>query len=370
MLVFLMLTGITGSILAFHSEIDGWLNRDWFRVEARPERASVDQIVARAHAAIPTHEARYIDLPDAPGESLDLLMNPRPAAPAAAQKQQFQMFVDPHSGALLGWRDRNAIAFDKRHIVRFLYKFHYSLHLGDFGYQLLGFVALLWLLDHLWAAWLSFPKLRLWRRSFAVKLGAGARRATYDAHRAGGLWLWPVLAVVALSGVSMNLGESFRTVVGWFSPLTPTYQEQAPPRPAPRMVGYDAAIRAGAAIGPVDAIVAVPDKALYDVWVFGGGERTYYGETTVAVDGVTGVVRHVATPADESAGDTFMAWQFPLHSGRAFGLAGQILIALGGLVLTGLCATGLWLYSRRRSKRRSAFEPRLEAVEECFAPAE
>jgi len=180
-----------------------------------------------------------------------------------------------------------------------------------------------------------------------------------------------VLAVVALSGVSMNLGEPFRAVVGWFSPLTPTYQEQAPAREAPRLIGYDAAIRAGARIGPVDAVVAVHDKALYDVWVFGGGERTYYGETTVAVDGITGAVRHVATPADETAGDTFMAWQFPLHSGRAFGLVGQIMIALGGLVLTGLCATGLWLFARRRSKRRPALlEPRSRSAEQHFAPAE
>lgn len=368
MLAFLFLTGVTGSVLAFHEEIDGWLNRDWFFVEERARQASVDAIVARAEAAIPTHRPRYIDLPNAPGRSLDMIMNPRPEAPEAIQGQQFQMFADPHTGELLGWRDRNAIRFDGRHIVRFLYKFHYSLHLGDTGVWLLGGVAALWLLDNLWAAWLCFPKPRLWRRSFAVRLGAGSRRATYDSHRAGGLWFWPVLVVLAISGVAMNLYEPVRSLVGWFSPLTPAYEEQAPPRAHASPIGHDAAIRAAETVGPVDGIVAAPDKGLYNAFVHGPGDRAYYGETTVAIDGATGAILDVARPGEDSAGDVFLAWQFPLHSGRAFGLPGQVLIALAGLVVAALSLTGFWLWAkRRRPKAGTQDQPRASRQ---LAPAE
>jgi uncharacterized iron-regulated membrane protein len=49
-----------------------------------------------------------------------------------------------------------------------------------------------------------------------------------------------------------------------------------------------------------------------------------------------------------SAGDTFFAWQYPLHSGRAFGLPGQALVSAAGIGTTLLCVTGVWLWWRRR----------------------
>jgi uncharacterized iron-regulated membrane protein len=74
------------------------------------------------------------------------------------------------------------------------------------------------------------------------------------------------------------------------------------------------------------------------------------------VDASNGTVRHVCSRAAETAGDTFLAWQFPLHSGRAFGLTGRILICVTGLVVAMLSVTGLviWLKKRRRRQVRGA----------------
>ena len=50
-----------------------------------------------------------------------------------------------------------------------------------------------------------------------------------------------------------------------------------------------------------------------------------------------------------SAGETFLDWQWPLHSGKAFGWVGRILIFLCGLACPVIYMTGVirWLQKRR-----------------------
>jgi uncharacterized iron-regulated membrane protein len=77
--------------------------------------------------------------------------------------------------------------------------------------------------------------------------------------------------------------------------------------------------------------------------------------------------------ADASAGDVFSAWQYPLHSGNAFGLVGQCLIFIGALALVAMCVTGLnvWLRKRRSTQRRSKADsaPALNPVVNHASPS-
>lgn len=50
------------------------------------------------------------------------------------------------------------------------------------------------------------------------------------------------------------------------------------------------------------------------------------------------------------AGDKFLEWQFPLHTGEAFGLRGRILVCIAGFVPSVLYAK---VFIRWRQKRRS-----------------
>lgn len=57
----------------------------------------------------------------------------------------------------------------------------------------------------------------------------------------------------------------------------------------------------------------------------------------------------------DSAGDTFFAWQYPLHSGQAFGLTGRIIVFAGGIATAAFCVTGVMLCWRRR---KASLRPR------------
>jgi uncharacterized iron-regulated membrane protein len=82
-----------------------------------------------------------------------------------------------------------------------------------------------------------------------------------------------------------------------------------------------------------------------------GEVRKSGGATVVWVDQYRGDILHRRDPRTISAGDTYLLWQFPLHSGEAFGLPGRLIILLSGLSLPLLYATGLWIWWRKRGAR-------------------
>ena len=53
-------------------------------------------------------------------------------------------------------------------------------------------------------------------------------------------------------------------------------------------------------------------------------------------------------------GERFLAWQFPLHTGLAFGRVGQIVIAVTGLAIVALSVTGFYVWWRKWRERRRA----------------
>ena len=369
MAVFLLIAGLTGSVIAFHRELDAWLNPDWCYAQPRGERLSPGEIARRAEASLPGFWAHYLPLAAEPDRAQVVYLEERGSGltrEAEAEPKEFEVFVDPYTGAVLGAREREKFALDKRHLIPFLYRFHFTLHAGSAGEWIMGIMALVWFLDCFVGAYLTFPRGRpffpKWMPAWKVKRGAGAYRVNFDLHRAGGLWFWLVLGAVALSGMYMNLSEPFKAMVLWFSPVTPWYTDTAPKLPqaltAPRL-GFDEAIEAAQQAKPTltpDGVWYEPAHGLYGVNLKGEEDIADYGMTEMYVDASNGTVRHVRSRTAETAGDTFLAWQFPLHSGRAFGLTGRILICVTGLVVTMLSVTGLviWLKKRRTRQVRSA----------------
>jgi uncharacterized iron-regulated membrane protein len=59
----------------------------------------------------------------------------------------------------------------------------------------------------------------------------------------------------------------------------------------------------------------------------------------------------VRDPLRAPAGDRFLDWQFPLHTGEAFGSAGRLLITVAGLAPAAFMLTGLAVWWRRKVSR-------------------
>jgi len=77
--------------------------------------------------------------------------------------------------------------------------------------------------------------------------------------------------------------------------------------------------------------------------------------TTVWIDRWSGQIRGVNNPSQFSIGQTLTTWQWPLHTGEAFGGAGRLLWFFAGLMPMLLWISGVahWLHRRGWLKDRA-----------------
>ena len=95
-----------------------------------------------------------------------------------------------------------------------------------------------------------------------------------------------------------------------------------------------------------------PESGRYSIVFHLPGDLSPQGENRAFVDLASGEVIGLKLTATSSAGDKFLTWIFPLHTGTAFGTPGRIVIAAAGLVLVGLMVTGLYVWAVKWRMRR------------------
>lgn len=378
---FLFVAGLTGAIISWDHELDAWLNPTLFRTEAVGAPQAPLALAARLERADPRLQVTYAPLSGEPGHTVLFSVAARPnLATGKAEELPFnQVAVDPVTGQILGSREWGQPSLSRENLLPFLYKLHYSLTLPlvsgvDVGVLLMGIVGIAWTIDGIVALWISFPSPTVWRKSFAFRWKAGGHRLLFDVHRSGGVWLWPLLLVVAFTSISMNLGpQVVRPLVGMMSPLSADPFAARSPRPldepaAPglsreRMVAVasaEAARRGWTA--PAGAVFYSPAFDVYGVGFFQPGldhGDGGLGNPWLYFDGQTGAPVGAVTPGRGTAGDIFLQAQFPLHSGRILSLPGRILVSCLGILIATLSATGVVIWARKRKARaaRAAVRP-------------
>lgn len=175
-------------------------------------------------------------------------------------------------------------------------------------------------------------------------------RRLFDLHRASGLWLFPVTLSLAVTGWTLTWHEESRALVRLVAPVSERLHYDFPERPATRDIGLDAALAIAVRNtgSPADSVMLLPHEGVYGVRSFDPRDLDGMGRlwTYVAMEG--GRIVGQRHDNGQGPGDAFFAWQYPVHSGKAFGLAGRLAVLAGGIATMALCVTGLWLWLRRR----------------------
>ncbi|MGA0610255.1 PepSY-associated TM helix domain-containing protein [Caldimonas sp. KR1-144] len=376
---FLFVAGLTGAVISWDHELDGWLNPQFFEARSEGPAKPTLELAAQVEAADARVRVTYLPLNVEPGHALGMSVAPRvdPKTGALFEPGYNQVAVDPATGEVQGRREWGAISLDRENLLPFLYKLHYSLHLPEFGafrlgVWLFGLIAIGWVIDCAIALAISFPSPAAWRKSFAFRWRKGGYPLVFDAHRSGGVWLWPLLLIIAITSVSMNLGnEVTRPVVSWFSTLSPSpFASRAPAplnQPVEPKLGFaqaialakDEASRRGWTL-PAGAVFYSPDFGIYGVGFFEPGNDHGdggLGNPWLYFDALDGRPAGEVVPGEGSAGDLFMQLQFPLHSGRIAGVAGRALMSVLGLSVATLSVTGVVIWLRKRRARRAQAAP-------------
>lgn len=357
-LVFLVIAAVTGTIITFGKELDRALNPEWNYVVPTGKRLPVDELVPRAQAQFPGSRVTYAGLVSEADRAYRFMVAV-PPVDGSQKTINHTVFMNPYTGEVLGTRQNGVTGLDRQHIIRLFSSLHNTLLLGDFGKWLMGIIAILWLVDHFGAVYLSFPNPKSWKKSFLLRWKAGGYKLNFDMHRAGSLWLLPLLIVLALSSVYLNLKEPFKWVVTQFSPITETQcacKVKATGNWIEHTSSWDGAIGMAQQVKPElvsSSITFFPDQAKFVVAMRGPDDIADSGMTKIYVNATNGELLHVHDRDQETSGDTFLAWMWPLHTGRAFGLFGQILVCLSGILITVICVTGLVIYSKKAKAREA-----------------
>jgi uncharacterized iron-regulated membrane protein len=368
--LFLMMAGITGSLLAFNHELDEWLNPGFYEATAKGRALPPGELVDTLQGQHPKLQVWYMEYPQEASHTAMLAAVARndPATGKPFDEPNQVFYLDPVSGEELGRRVWGACCFQRENLIPFILEFHYNLTLpGNWGLWLMGLVAIAWVFDCFIALWLTLPRGRpFWKKwSTAWKIKGGhAYRLNFDLHRAGGLWLWLLLLPIAVSSVAMNLpSQVFKPAVSLFSPVEASVYEARGRLPAEQLgvtqlsyqQAYERALEEGKRLGLTAAIGELYYSFEYNFYGAGFGQHDTeaHGKSWLFFHGPDGRLLGQEIAGQGTLGERFYRLQLPIHGGRIIGLTGQVLIALLGVVIAMLSATGIYIWWRKLLARRS-----------------
>jgi len=373
MALFLVLAGITGAVITFEEDIDDWLNPSLRRPAWQAGVAAMSVYRLREKAQQQAPPGTVVDelvFNTKPGHAAMFRLTSTPAQAVLAD----QLFIHPQTGKLLGVRLYGDSLFQRKTILGFIFRLHYSLALpGITGHLIFGIVALFWTLDCFIAFWLTLPRtqkqarsgfLSRWKPSWLVKWQASVTRINFDLHRAFGLWLCTILLIFAWSSVMFNLRDqvylpimskilpfdlSWRSVPKLDQPLENLPMPWPQAHRMARRAMQDFAHTYQLHIDGEDKLRLDRQRGLYMYSVHSSADlREDRGNTAILTDAHTGEIKGKWLPTRGEAGNTFSNWLGALHMGQVFGLPYRIFVSFTGIVLAVISITGVLIWSKKQ----------------------
>ncbi len=357
--LFLATAGLSGAVIAWHEEIDVALNADVLRARTAanaPVEYAIEDWIARVEATWPHSQVFYVAAPRDVQHVAQLYLAPREGQ---VEPEVDQVFLEPATQRITGARRRGVVPTRRLEVVPFVYALHESLCAGELGRRFLGCVAIVWFFDTIVGLRLAWPRLTLRsiRRAFGARLRGHPARRNYELHRASGLWVWPMLSVMAFTGFAMALhAEVFEPILDKLGPLTPDVLETLPtgdghftisPSAAMDLAKARVAERFGETVR-VGGLRIVHDKHAYVVGLHTPADlMEAYPGAWVTVAGDRPVVLETRFAGGTTSTDWVHDLQLPLHSGRVMGTGGRVLITMLGLVVSVLSVTGVLVWWRK-----------------------
>ena len=402
MTIFLVIVGLSGSVLAFRDPLDLFLNPDLLRVATRnaPMLDPLD-LIEKAEANNPDMRVDAAPLYVEPGRSVQFTLTPRAQNVAVKELVSLpgelgvfhdeagipMIYLDPYTGEKIGERNITKGLSGRKDIIWFLYRLHMTLalpaNLAGLGARILGAVALLWTLDCFVSFFLTLPKPHRvhtatgkswwarWAPAWWIKWNASAFRINFDLHRAFGLWTWIMLFIFAWSSVAFNLNKVYtpvmNTLFGAPSPeqTVSVIPSRSTPLENPKLGWVEARSRGRALLN--EKVIKEGFTITHEsILVIDRNTGRYTmcadtlinaedGQACVEFDAETGAVPPEAPPSASHQqtmptrlADTITGWIQMLHMARVFGLPMKIFVCVMGLVITLLSVTGVYIWLKKR----------------------
>jgi uncharacterized iron-regulated membrane protein len=388
MALFLIIVGLTGSILAFKVDLERLLTPELFAAKPYPEAKQLDlaTLADMAEKAEPRIRVGYFSISE---DRVDVMVGPRtdPATGKPFDVGFHEMFMDPWTGRELGHGREGFYA----KVIPLIYDLHTNLALGGLGGWALGIVALAWTIDCFYAIYLTFPVVlsrffSKWLIAWTIKWPSSTYRLNFDFHRASGLWFAPLLFILAWSSVMFNLSGVYGWTTDKIFGLPPESGEVwlktiHPSHPAenPKLNWHEALAKSQQYIDEIAkkdgitvtkpfglAYLSNPGVYSYDVESsINISKGIWTGGLGVWIDGQTGELQRVFYPTEDAPGLAVGTWLYVLHFANLYGwLLYRILVCILGIIIATLSVTGIYIWWKKRNARRISQEKHARLAEE------
>ncbi|MED4229154.1 PepSY-associated TM helix domain-containing protein [Neobacillus cucumis] len=350
--IFIVLIGITGSLLVFEPELNHLIHPELFKV-TESKKVMYQQALETVTNTYPKGEIQRVYTPNEPGVKGVYLFRLK-----EGEKQQ-SIYVDPGTGQING-------ALGDKTLFNMILDFHRSLLLKGFkGEEIVGIIGIVFFLITLSGIYLWWPGIKKSKNGFKMRRNKNVFVKNYDLHKVLGAVSIPFLLIVSLTGALFTYDE---TLFGWFggkAKVTPP-EENLISKPLPTgKLPLDLLLSKAEKEVPKGVITQVRMPGMMKEGVAEGAveirlSRSYdpgNGNIRVWVDQYSGKIVGKLDP-EINSGLLYQIWHHPLHTGTFGGIFTKILYAIGGLTPTILMFTGAYMWwfkkkNKRKQKKRA-----------------
>jgi len=337
--LFLIILGLTGSILAFEGDIDHWLHPDfWHVVEGHAlSEGDLIAVVERKFGPLRVRGVQIASRPD--------------LAQFMQLSDNSSVTVNPYTGAILG---RRTAPGRTEKWLGFIHQVHLRLA-GSFeaswapaGKRIVS-----------WAGFLLFlltpTGLVLWWRARrgTVRWKGPWFRICLDLHQVIGIYAGLFLWIAALTGSLIGFDWPEKAIYSLTHSSRPSFGEppQSTPVPGAAPIGVDQAIATARQAIPnatVDLIfLPLEPDAAYMVILRVPEETSGSAHSTVAIDRYNGKTLAVHNFLTDSQGYRWIRLNRSIHTGDILGFPGHVITSLSSLLLVVMAITGIVIWLKK-----------------------
>ena len=340
--VFIVILGLTGSIMAFEQELDHVLHWKLTYVTPQPRALSLADLTGIVTRAYPGEPVRAYGISTSPGIGYQVATRQR------------TVFLNQYTGEILGTTS------GPDGITTFLGNVH-QLHLRLLIRNKADTGGLVQSCAGVGLIFLSLSGLYLWwpAKRMKIQWKGSARRSWFDLHNAMGIVSFVFMLILATTGTIIGFEEKstpffFKMTGSTPSPRPP--RNSAPHAPDARPVTPDQALEIARAklpgVAPFFIDVPAPN-GVYFIRARFPEDRTSGGRSQVVVDQYSGKVLFAQGSRTAPAGARMVIANRAIHTGEIFGVPSQMLASVASLMAVVQLVSGVVMWWKRRSAAAS-----------------
>lgn len=344
-----MIIGITGALLSFEQNILSYVNKNTYSVlDSNEKKIAIKDLLKdfkKEKTNVKITAVKFSNI-----SSSSLVIN---VVKKNEDKKGFTYYVNPYTSALL--KEEKGLSF-----FRTVENIHRKLLLKDFGKQIIGLSVIMLIILLISGVYLSFKKLkkRLFK-SLTFKFKSNLRPFLSNIHSILGMWLVPFYLLAALSGLNWSYS--------WYNKAFYQMMNVDKPIRAKTKVLKNIKIENVTSIDDLSkaikifnsivknkyaySLVKVPKEGTVYSFLYMDAKAKHRRERNkLSLDIKTKEILKHERFEDKNLNEQIMISMLTIHTGEYFGIIGQILMFILGLLLPFFGISGFILYIKKRKK--------------------